>query len=269
MELKFINETHTYQSINEPDKQWLSVTGIVKMFKEPFDKETIAVKVSKNKKSKWFGMEPDTIIKCWDGEGQRASQLGDWYHKQREDEVGLCETIRRDGVDLPIIKPLLQDGVKLSPVQQLTSGIYPEHFVYLKSAGICGQADRVEIISDSVDIYDYKTYKKVELEGYTNWDGITKKLKHPLEHLDECNLIESALQLSFYMYIILKHNHQLKPGKMQIHHIIFEKELADEKGNEKLVTDLEGNPVVKEVVPYNLPYLKDEVMTIINYLQNK
>ncbi len=47
--------------------------------------------------------------------------------------------------------------VKFAPDQTIAEGIYPEHLVYLKSASICGQADRVEIVGDRIDIHDYKT----------------------------------------------------------------------------------------------------------------
>ena len=43
--------------------------------------------------------------------------------------------------------------LKYAPDQKLIPGIYPEHFVYLKSASICGQADYVEIIDNKINYY--------------------------------------------------------------------------------------------------------------------
>ena len=54
---------------------------------------------------------------------------------------------------------------------------------------------------------------------------------------------------------------------MEIHHIKFEKEGDDEHGYPITKYDQEGNPIVKEVVPYTIPYLKKEVISIINYLK--
>ena len=102
MELIFKPETHTYQSINDPTKKWISVTTLIGMFKEPFDGPKIAEKCSKNKKSKWYGLSPEQIIEYWDKEEKRANTLGTWYHNQRELETLSCETIQRDGFDLPI-----------------------------------------------------------------------------------------------------------------------------------------------------------------------
>jgi endonuclease I len=144
MAIQFTAHDHKYQSVNaEESIDWLSVTSFVKLFKEPFDQKEVALKASQNAKSKWYGMDPEHIIKIWNNETDRAVTLGSWYHDQRETEVVMCDTIRRAGMDLPIIRPIEQNGVKIAPDQNLTEGIYPEHMVYLKSAGICGQADRV------------------------------------------------------------------------------------------------------------------------------
>lgn len=267
MELQFTAENHKYQNPQDPDKKWLSATSVISLFKPKFDKEGQAAKSSKNKKSKWYGMKPEDIIAAWDGENKRAVDLGSWYHDQREAEVIACDTLQREGIDLPIMRPIEQDGIKIAPDQNLVPGIYPEHMVYLKSARICGQADRVEVVGDKVNVYDYKTNKEIKLKGYTNWEGVTNKMQGPLSHLDDCNFYHYAIQMSLYMYIILKHNHSLKPGKMEIHHVIFEVEGENEFGYPIVAYDAMGEPMVKEVVPYEIPYLKKEVNAIIKYLK--
>tara|TARA_R110001632_G_scaffold78878_1_gene176796 strand:+ start:3309 stop:4136 length:828 start_codon:yes stop_codon:yes gene_type:complete len=267
MELKFTAENHKYETPDKPDFKWLSVTSAISLFKPPFDKDGIAKKSSKNKKSKWYGMSPDDIIKVWDNENKRALKLGSWYHDQREQELIACDTLQRNGIDLNVIRPLEQDGIKLAPSQSLVAGIYPEHMVYLKSAQLCGQADRVEVVGNIVNIYDYKTNKEIKSKGYSNWEGKVNKLSGPLSHVDDCNLMHYALQLSIYMYIILKHNHSLKPGKLEIHHIKFEVEEKDKNGYPIVAMDAAGDPLVKEVVPYDLPYMKKEVNNIIKYIK--
>jgi hypothetical protein len=268
MAIQFTAHDHKYQSVNaEESIDWLSVTSFVKLFKEPFDQKEVALKASQNAKSKWYGMDPEHIIKIWNNETDRAVTLGSWYHDQRETEVVMCDTIRRAGMDLPIIRPIEQNGVKIAPDQNLTEGIYPEHMVYLKSAGICGQADRVEVIKDVIDLYDYKTNKAINLTSYVNWEGISKKMLGPLAHLDDCNFNHYALQLSTYMYIMLKHNHYLKPGKMQIHHVKFKVEGEDEFGYPVAALDPNGDPIVHEVIPYDIPFLKSEVREMIKFIK--
>lgn len=267
MAIQFTAENHKYESIDEKPIDWLSVTSLVSLFKEPFDQKAIAEKSSRSRNGKWKGMDPKKIIEIWNNESKRATDLGSWYHDQREKELLMCETIQRNGLELPIVNVIEQDGVKFAPDQSLMPGIYPEHFVYLKSAGICGQADRVEVLHDTIDVFDYKTNKEIKTESYVNWEGVSKKMLGPCSHLDDCHINHYALQLSTYMYVMLKHNHSLKPGKIEIHHITFEIESEDEHGYPIVAVDQLGDPIVKEVVPYELPYLKKEVQNMIKYVK--
>lgn len=71
------------------------------------------------------------------------------------------------------------------------------------------------------------------------------------------------------MYIMLKHNPTLKPGTMTLQHIVFEKEGEDKFGYPIIKYNENGDPVVKEVVPYEVPYLKQEVIDMINWLKDQ
>lgn len=267
MAIQFTAANHKYQSIDQDEKiEWTSVTSVISLFKEPFDKEAQAIKSSKNKRSKWHGMSVQEILDVWDNSNTVALDLGTWYHNQREQDLVSCDTIGRLGLNIPVFKPIEQDGIKLAPDQNLVEGIYPEHMVYLKSAAICGQADRIEVIRDTVNVYDYKTNKEIKQESYKNWEGVSKKMNTPINHLDDCNYIHYALQLSIYMYIIIKHNPNLKPGKIVLEHIIFKKANEDKYGNPVYLKDDEDNPIVDKVVSYELPYLKKEVISIIKHL---
>jgi len=269
MSLIFKEEGHIYESI-DPNEQieWTSVTSLVGKFKPKFDAVQQALKSSKNKRSKWYGMDPDAIREIWHNETIRAVTLGSFYHNQREKDLIECETLQREGFDLPIVPPKVMDGIKYAPDQKLINGIYPEHFVYLKSAGVCGQADRVEIVNGYINIYDYKTNKEIKTEGFVNWEGKRDTMLAPISHLDNCNLMHYALQMSIYMYIILKHNPRLKPGVMVIEHINFEKEGDDEFGYPITKYTPEGDPIVKEVISYDVPYLKEEVMSMFNWIKD-
>lgn len=268
MSLKFYSEDHKYVSTDEEENiDWISVTRLIHFFKEPFDKIKQAELASKGKNPKYNKLTPQQIIDLWDKENKRAIRLGSWYHDQREKDLLACNSITRQGKELEIINPLMDGDIKLAPVQQLVEGIYPEHLVYLKSAGVCGQSDRVEVVFDLVDVYDYKTNKEIKKEGFRDKSGKTKKMLPPFSHLDDCNFNDYALQLSTYMYMILKHNHQLKPGKIQLDHVEFELEKLDENGYPIVATDAMGDPLVKKVTPYELPYLKKEVITMFKYLQ--
>ena len=270
MSVIFRAEDHSYKSEDpQEDIKWLSVTSFVAMFKQKFDPIAQSVKSSKNKRSKWYGIPPEEIQAHWAREADRAISAGSFYHDQRESDLIELDTIERQGVAVPIIKPILQDGLKVAPIQRLTEGIYPEHFVYLKSAGICGQSDRVEVVKDTIDVIDYKTNKEIKLESYKMWDGTKQKMTGPCAHLDDCNFNHYALQLSCYLYIMLKHNPRYKAGKLFLHHVIFEKEGEDKFGNPIHKRNSDGEPIVKEIIPYEVPYLKSEVRNMIKYLQDK
>jgi hypothetical protein len=160
----------------------------------------------------------------------------------------------------------MDGNIKLAPEQALIPGIYPEHFIYLKSAGICGQADRVEVVGDTIDLYDFKTNKEIKKEGF-KMGTKTKKMLGPLSHLDDCNFNDYSLQLSIYMFMMLKHNYNLEPGIMQIEHIEFEIDHIDKNGYPVTKLDKDNNPIVKAVTPHAVPYLKKEVNALFNYLK--
>jgi hypothetical protein len=106
------------------------------------------------------------------------------------------------------------------------------------------------------------------MESYVNWEGMSDKMLQPVDNLDDCHFYHYALQLSIYMYIILKHNPKLKPGRIFIHHIVFEVEAEDNWGYPVTKKDENGDPVVKEVIQIPVPYLVDEVQAIIHYMKD-
>jgi len=269
MALIFKPEFHQYQSIDPSEKiDWLGVTTFVSHFKQSFDPVKQATRSSNNVRSKWYGISPEEIQSIWKGEGDRSTTLGTWYHNQRESDIMEFETMERHGVTVPIVKPIIIEGIKYAPDQKLQNGIYPEHLVYLKSAGICGQSDRVEVVNRLVSISDYKTSKEIKLEGFTNWEGRTTKMLYTLDHLDDCHIVHYGLQLSLYLYMILKHNPQFIPGKLVIDHVIFEEEARDKYNYPIYKKDSSGNYVIKDLKHYPVPYYKSEVIAMINYLRD-
>lgn len=270
MSIVFNAKDHSYKSlVTEPDITWYSVTTVVSSLKKPFDAKKTAQKVSKNSKSKWHGIDPNIIEEIWANEAKRAVDLGTWYHNQREADLCSLASIEREGTVVPIFAPLpLKDGIKYAPSQKLEPGVYPEHMVYLKSAGICGQSDLVEVVNGRVNIIDYKTNKEIKMESFKDWEGISEKMLHPVSHLDDCNFNHYSLQLSIYMYMILKHNPKLLPGTIYIHHIIFETDGKDKWGYPVAKLDSNNEPIVKDVNLIPVPYLYDEVIAVINHMKD-
>jgi hypothetical protein len=270
MSIIFSAIDHSYSSIDDSDNiDWISVTTLISHLKKSFDAKSTAAKVSKNKRSKWYGIEPAKIESIWKNEADRATTLGTFYHNQRETDLCSLASMEREGVTIPIIVPSGEtNGLRFAPSQKLEAGVYPEHMVYLKSAGICGQSDLVEVVNGKVNIIDYKTNKEIKTESFVNWEGASEKMLEPVNHLDDCNFNHYALQLSIYMYIILKHNPKLKPGRIFIHHVVFEQAGEDDYGYPITQLDNDGNPIVKEVIPISVPYLVDEVISLFHWLKD-
>jgi hypothetical protein len=270
MSILFSASDHSYKSIDGSDKiDWVSVTTLISHLKKSFDAKKVAERVSKSKRSKWYGIEPKEIENIWKNEADRATTLGTYYHNQRETDLCSLASMEREGITIPVIAPSGEsDGIRKAPIQKLEPGVYPEHMVYLKSIGICGQSDLVEVVNGKVNIIDYKTNKEIKTESFVDWEGKSEKMLYPLDGLDDCNFNHYALQLSIYMYIILKHNPKLKPGRIFIHHVTFEVESEDEYGYPIAKLDSEGNPIVKEVIPIPMPYLIDEVLSIVHYVHD-
>lgn len=270
MAVKFYTEGHKYESVDLFEEiEWLSVSKLVSKFHKSFDEIKGAKKSSVNKKSKWWGIPADEIIEIWHNERDRSTILGDWYHGKQEKSVLSSKIYNYQGIELPVFPPEIVDGVKIAPEQKLQQGIYPEHFVYLKSLGICGQSDKVIILNNHIKVKDFKTSKELKVEGYRNWEGITKKLLPPLAYLDDANLIHHALQLSTYAHIIWKHNPSYIVDNPVIEHIIFEIESEDKYGYPIIKLDENKEPIIKDVKETEVPYLKREVELMFEFIRKE
>lgn len=268
--LTFTEKDHKYSSVDIfDDTKWVSASKLAGMFRQPFDAKEQALKSSQNKKSKWYGIPPNEILDIWAAENLRSTTLGTWYHKQEEDKLIGKETEFCYDQELPIFSPIWQDGVKLAPNQKLVDGIYPEHLTYMQSVGACGQFDKIIVAGGYVHNHDHKSNKDLKKPAFVNWEGITKKMLPPLLHLDDCKLVEYALQLSTGVYMILRHNPQLKAGELILNHCTFEVEAEDKFGYPIMKLDSNGEPVLKGVEPIKVPYMKREVELMFEYLKRQ
>lgn len=266
--IEFRAAEHTYTSIFPDDIEWVGATTLVKNFCEPFNPVLQATKSSKNKKSKWYGMDPHDICYIWLQRGESAADTGTIYHGVEEQTLISQESILSYGKQVPVFPSIMEEGVKIAPEQKLVEGVYPEHLVYLKTVGVCGQADRVDVVNDLINVLDHKTYDKLKYESYRSWDGRTKRMLPPLVHLDDCNAIHCNLQLSLLAYMVQKHNPTLKVGDLILNHVQFEEESRDQYDYPVYRKDEEGLPIVKNIEPIKMPYMKREVEFMFEWLKN-
>jgi len=264
----FYEKEHKYVS-EDPNEDifWISATTLIDMFKQPFDAIKESEKQARKKDGKYYGLTPMEIRLLWQTENKRSTDTGSWYHDYKERQTLRPKTITRDGIELPILENTFKGKAKVAPDQKLGAGIYPEFFCYLKSAGVCGQSDRVEIYNQKLYIRDYKTNKKIEKEGFTYADGTRKKMSGPVCHLDDCEFNHYALQMSLYMYIILRHNYHLLPGDIIIDHVKFKVAGKDKYGFPVLELDAAGDPIIETIEKIELPYMEMEVQAIFRWLR--
>jgi hypothetical protein len=259
----FKESDHSYR--NADGDLYTSVTTLLKKLVEPFDELAVAEKCSTKKPTekypnKWYGVPVPTILDAWKNERERAAELGTWYHSYREHLLYTLPNVITPNIDE-------STGIKKALGQRLLDNtIYPEFLCYLPSKKVAGQIDYLKVKDSVVYINDYKTSKVIKRKGFTNWEGITKMMYAPVSHLDDCEYSKYALQLSLYMYIVLRHNPKLKPGTMTIEHVLFEEEAQDQWGYPIYKKNEFGEPIVKEINYIEVPFLKDEVVAILNTL---
>lgn len=248
--LKFLESGHRYESVTPDGRKWLGVTTLLSRYKKPFD-NSIVYKNVQDPDSKWFGMDPEEVLKIWKKEAERSTTVGSAFHKKMEEgEVGAINCCPMD------------QGWKYAGNQVLDPGVYPEFFVYNADYSLCGQADRVEVTTSGlVQIGDYKTNKKLETEGFRG-----KKMLGVLSHLDDCHLSHYSLQMSLYMWMILQHNPLLSPGPMTIYHIKFKHAGIDANGYPIIAKDKNGDYIDESITPIIVPYLEREVISMIEQL---
>ncbi|ANV85759.1 hypothetical protein AWQ21_14590 (plasmid) [Picosynechococcus sp. PCC 7003] len=183
--IKLDKKTHVY--IDTQGKQYTSVSKIINRYKEPFDRMGNAERVSQK-----TGRSISEILAEWDA----AAPYGTAVHKQIENYL-LGNTTEIDLIQpyIPKFDALRQSGYKL----------HLETILHADDVSVAGMADLlIERDDGTWSIFDWKTNKAI----YKNSFG-GKKLKPPLDHLDDCNYIHYSLQLSLYARMLGKPIHEL------------------------------------------------------------
>ena len=129
---------------------------------------------------------------------------------------------------------------------------YLEKFLYSPKYDIVGYADKIVVERNTITIIDNKVWDRViRSSSYKTDNGfqvVGEKMLEPLQHLDNCNYNDAALQLSLYMYLAWESNKHLKIGKLYIRHIKLND--SGKKVSDKLI---------------QVPYMKEEVKKILKY----
>lgn len=277
--IAFIEETHKYFDVTNPDAKFTSVTTMIHEYTQPFDKDFWSAYKALEKllpKDVWnvekksllnnkkfdkvlldlhsiaendFNREQQGILDEWDNENRKSCERGTKIHADLEN------SFYQKKKDIDISK--FEIGGKFvcekgRTALDLENGIYPEYLISRVSEDgklrIAGQIDLLVKKGNKLTIGDFKTNKKIETKSFFNQrTKQSVKMKFPLNNLDDTNYWHYCLQLSTYAWMLQKYNPEFEIEDLVMIHF-----------------DHNDNMTV-----YHLPYLKTEVIKMLNHFKKE
>lgn len=238
MPVTFYPGNHTYE--NHLGEKYISVTTLIAKYKVPFDSDYWstykAIKLVLEGKGSWnqykskaggwdkvvayYRQQPthpysDRILEVkkhflynWEQTGKVAREVGTAYHEKMDSSTQAKGTDNFNGYVLKV-----HGKTDLITTQEFErDGVYNEILVYNDKYKLAGQIDKVIKFSKKVNIRDYKTSAKIEMESFQN-----TMFKHPLEHIPCCNFYEYSLQMSIYAWMLEQKEYEV--GNLGIEHV--------------------------------------------------
>ena len=277
--IAFVEETHKYFDVTNPDAVFTSVTTMIHSYTQPFDKDFWSAYKALEKllpKDVWniekksllstkkfdkvllelhnidentFNREQQGILDEWDEENRKSCERGTKIHADLE------HSFYEKKKDIDISK--FEIGGKFTcdkgrTALDLENGIYPEYLISRVSEDgklrIAGQIDLLVKKGNKLTIGDFKTNKKIEMKSFFNQrTKQSVKMKFPLNNLDDTNYWHYCLQLSTYAWMLQKYNPEFEIDDLVMIHF-----------------DHNDNMTV-----YHLPYLKAEVIKMLNHYKKE
>jgi hypothetical protein len=212
----FVESSHTYLIDDQPTNT-LSVTGLIKQFKKPFEKEKMANIVAKKR-----GVTASQIKAEWDMNNLYSTTLGSMLHKYIENfynnkkvqfDGSLNGLGKEEKIKLAEHLPILIDFFRKFYTDNHNLLCVKNEIVLgdLNDTKICGMSDLLcyNTNTDQLEILDFKTNKKITNESkYGN-------LLFPFDDMSVGELNEYTIQLNVYKYFIEKYT-DLKIDKLKI-----------------------------------------------------
>lgn len=277
--IAFIEETHKYFDVTNPDAVFTSITTMIHSYTQEFDKNFWSAYKALEKllsKDVWniekksllnskkfdkiilemydisendFNREQQAILDEWDEENRRSCERGTKIHADLEN------SFYQKKKDIDISK--FEIGGKFvcekgRTALDLENGIYPEYLISRISEDgklrIAGQIDLLVKKGNKLTIGDFKTNKKIETKSFFNQKTKQSvKMKFPLNNLDDTNYWHYCLQLSTYAWMLQKYNPEFEIEDLVMIHF-----------------DHNDNMTV-----YHLPYLKNEVIKMLTHFKKE
>ena len=277
--IAFVEETHKYFDVTNPDAVFTSVTTMIHSYTQPFDKDFWSAYKALEKllpKDVWnvekksllstkkfdkvllelhnidendFNREQQDILDEWDAENRKSCDRGTKIHADLENSF----YSKKDDINLSKFEiggkfECRKDYSELD----IENGVYPEYLISRVSPDgklrIAGQIDLLVKKGNKIIIADWKTNKKIETKSFYN--SRTKssvRMKFPLNNLDDVNYWHYTLQLSTYAWMVQQLNPEFEIEDLVLVHF-----------------DHSDNMTV-----YHLPYLKTEVIKMLSHFKKE
>lgn len=275
----FAEGPHKYWDIDHPEREFVSVTTLIHSFTNPFDSEFWSAYKALEKlltKDQWaiekksllntekfnpvilemynitendFNKVQQDILDQWDEENRVSCERGTKIHAELENSFYK----KKRNIDLS----KYQIGGKFECIKDhntldLENGVYPEYLISRVSNDgnlcIAGQIDLLVKKGNKYVIGDWKTNKKIDQKGFfSSKTKSSKKMKFPLNNLDDANYWHYTLQLSTYAWMIQKMDPSAEIEDLVLVHF-----------------DHNDNMTV-----YHLDYLKDEVEKMLLFYKKE
>ena len=259
-EVGYDDAQHRY--FNE-DVTYTSVTQLIDKFKNKFDTPERAQYMADR-----YGMTAEYWTTKWDKHRIKSLVRGNKIHDENEMVSYGRGYEKVETQVMPVQnRNLLPSNL---PYDQLPNGIYPELILWSHKYKVAGRADKIILHNGpfkvtreyepgkfyeywtneqrAADVHDYKTNETLHFESFYNYrDKTHVMMLGPLSHLMDCSMVHYTLQFSLYQFLLEEFG--FLPGQRTLIHYPHEIEGL-------------GTPDPK---PYKLPYLRNEVITMLNH----
>jgi len=275
----FIENTHEYFNITNPNEKYISVTTLIHKYTQEFDSDfwsaykalekimpkdiwKIEKKALLNKKK--FNKELLKTYNISELDFNKAQQsiLDEWAEKNKE----ACE--RGTKIHLELENSYYKSPKNISLQKyglggkfecrkgytelDIDYGVYPEYLIYRKSDdGILRLAGQIDLLikqGNEIICVDYKSNSEIKTKGsYDSNTRSTINMKYPLNTLPDVNFYHYTMQLSTYAWMLQKLNPNFVVKDLILSHY-----------------DHDGNNVL-----YHCDYLKDEVEKMLYHYKKQ
>lgn len=245
--IDFDDNKHRYSYRNVT---YISATQLVGLYSGDFDTAGAAIAVAEKR-----GGTDDYWKNEWKQINSTSLVRGNALHDAKEEVVQDRQVHVVQGKVFPVYNRNL---FRHTNYIEYPDGAYPELILWNHKYKIAGKSDLVTFSTRNYKryafIHDYKSNKVIRETSYI--DLRTKKytmMKHPIQHLMACTYVEYNLQLSIYAFMLEKMGFIIEGLSIEHYPHVC----------------IGAPPGAKEPKPviYNMKYLKNDVLSILNHLR--